>query len=142
MSAEADPPVFGDHLERIRLVVQLLVLSGESSIDKRAIAAILHPQMHSLAAPGVAPARSYENREQFLEYFPDAVGKGIQVRPDASEIKVLASGSVLAAGSLRVTTPAGTDTTPAWFVYTFREGLIDSLETYLDQGLAEESLRG
>ena len=141
MTAEADPPEFGDHLVRIQQVVRLLVLSGESPVDKLAMTTILHPEMHSLAAPGIAPARSYENRTQFLEYFPDAVGRGFQVRPDASEIRVLPSGAVWAAGGLCVTTPAGADTTPAWFIYTFREGLIDSLETYLDRDLAEQSLQ-
>ena len=35
--------------------------------------------------------------------------------------------------------PNGVDEIPAWFVYTFRDGLIASLENHLDRELAEHA---
>jgi ketosteroid isomerase-like protein len=127
---------FGTGLGRIRMVVELLHLSGEPDIE--GITALLHPQMHMLAAPGVAPVRSYESREEFLQYFSDAAAHEIVIRPDVHEIRISPTGAILAAGRLQI---AGrvVDETDAWFVYTFRDGKIASLETYLDRAMAEDA---
>ncbi len=128
---------FGDALRRIRLVVDLLCLSSESAVE--AIAPLLHPQMRVLAAPGIAPARGYQSREEFLGYFADAEAHGVLVQPDACKIRVSPSGRVLVAGRLRIAGPMGVEETPAWFVYSFRDGLIATLENYLDRAPAEDA---
>jgi hypothetical protein len=137
MTADLGDIPFGTGLRRIRMVVDLLRLSGEEAVD--AIAPLVHPQMRVLAAPGIAPAGGYESREEFLGYFGEASARGILIQPDASEILVSPSGAVLVTGSLRIAGPDGIDEVPSWFVYTFREGLIGSLETYLDREMAEKA---
>ena len=47
--------------------------------------------------------------------------------------------AVLVAGALRITGATGVDEIPAWFVYTFRDGLIASLENHLDREIAEHA---
>ena len=128
---------FGRDLRQIKLVVELLVLSGQEAVAE--LAPLLHPEMRVLAAPGVAPVRSYQTREEFLAYFADAKAHGVLIEPDASEIRVGASGAVLVAGALRMSGATGVDEIPAWFVYTFRDGLIASLENHLDRGMAEDA---
>jgi hypothetical protein len=119
------------------MVVQLLKLSAIEAEDD--IAPLLHPEMRTYAAPGVAPAGPYETREDFLEYFAQARASGVLVEPDACDIRISPSGAVLAAGSLRLTSSGTVETTPAWFVYTFRDGLIDSLESHLEGDLARKA---
>jgi hypothetical protein len=137
MSAEHGDLKFGAKLHRIGLVVDLLRHSAEEAVE--AIAPLLHPEMRVVAAPGVAPARQYQTREDFLAYFADARLNKVLVEPDACEIHVTHSGSVLVTGSLRMTSPAGVSEIPAWYVYTFRDGLIASLENHLTSELAYES---
>jgi hypothetical protein len=137
MTAERRDIPFGTNLRRIRMVVDLLRLSGEEAVDE--IAPLIHPQMRMLAAPGIAPASRYESREDFLGYFGEASANGILIQPDASQIRVTPSGSVLVTGNLRIAGPDGVDEVAAWFVYTFRDGLIGSLETYLDDEMAEKA---
>jgi ketosteroid isomerase-like protein len=130
-------PGFGRGLQQIAMVVDLLRLSATESVN--AIAPLLHAHMRVLAAPGVAPSRPYRTREDFLDYFADARKNGVLIQPDVRELRLCPTGAVLAVGSLRMTTRAGVDETAAWFVYTFRDGLIASLETYLDPELAERA---
>ena len=134
-NAEEHDERFGRGLRRIAMVVELLTLSGKEAVAQ--IAPLVHAQLRVLPAPGVAPARSYETREEFLDYFAEAKAHGIRIEPDASEIRVSPLGAVLVAGALRVTSPGGVNVTPAWFVYTFRDGLIASLGNYLDREMAE-----
>lgn len=135
MSARDRDAGFGSGLRDIAKVVELLTLSGQEAVDR--IAPLIHPQMEMLPAPGVAPVRSYRTREDFLAYFAEAKSHGVLVEPDASAIRVTPSGAVLVTGALRITGPGGVDTTPAWFVYGFRDGLIASLASYLDPDMAE-----
>jgi len=137
MSPDQADPEFGCELHHIGLVVDLLRLSGEEAVE--AIVPLLHPQMRVLAAPGIAPARPYQTREDFLDYFSDARAQGVLIEPDAQEVRASRSGAVMVAGRLRMTTSDSVDETPAWFVYTFRDRLISSLETYLDGDMAEEA---
>ena len=137
MTADHNDTKFGLGLRHIGLVVDLMRLSGQEAVAE--ITPLLHPEMRTLAAPGVAPARPYETREDFLDYFSEARANGVLVEPDARELRLAASGAVVVTGSIRMTSSAGVDETPAWFVYTFRDGLIASLETYLDAELAEEA---
>jgi ketosteroid isomerase-like protein len=128
---------FGSALQHIGLVVDLLRFSADEAVEE--IAPLLHPQMQVLAAPGVAPARLYQTREDFLAYFADARAHDVLVEPDAREIRITPSGAVVVTGSVRMTTLDSIDETPAWFVYTFRDQLIASLETYLDGKMAAEA---
>jgi hypothetical protein len=137
MSAEVETEKFGTGLRRIQMVVELLCLAGDEVVDL--ISPLIHPEMQMLPAPGVAPARSYTNRQEFLAYFSDARRNGVRVKPEAREIRVTQSGAVLVSGSLRMAGPDGEDEIPAWFVYTFRDGLIATLENHLDRGMAEEA---
>ncbi|MEA2496626.1 MAG: hypothetical protein QOJ29_4537 [Thermoleophilaceae bacterium] len=137
MSANQNDAKFGSGLRHIGMVVDLLRLSGQEAVA--AIAPLVHPEMRMLAAPGVAPARDYQTREEFLDYFSEARANGVLVEPDACELRVAASGAVVVTGSLRMTSRGGEDEIPAWFVYTFRDGLIASLETYLDAEMAQEA---
>ena len=128
---------FGRDLRQIRMVVELLALSGQEAVAE--LTPLLHPEMRVLAAPGVVPARSYQTREEFLAYFADAKAHGVLIEPDASEIRVGPAGAVLVAGALRMSGPNGVDEIPAWYVYTFREGLIATLENHLDREIAEHA---
>ena len=129
---------FGTRLREIGMVVDLLRLSATEAIDD--IAPLLHPEMRVLAAPGIAPARRYQTREDFLEYFSEARRNGILIEPDAHEIRFGATGALMVTGSVRMTNHGGgTDETPIWFVYTFRDGLIASLENHLDPTMAAEA---
>lgn len=130
-------PVFGESLERIGQVVELLQLSAVGAAEE--IAPLIHPRMRMLAAPGIAPAGSYETREDFLQYFAEAQAEGVLVEPDADEIRINSVGAITVTGRLRVHTAQGVDETPAWFVYTFRDRLIASLETHLDAEIAAEA---
>jgi hypothetical protein len=47
---------FGRDLRQIKMVVELLALSGQEAVAE--LAPLLHPEMRVLAAPGVAPVRS------------------------------------------------------------------------------------
>lgn len=129
---------FGSGLRQIAMVVELLQHSGAENVD--ALAPLLHPQMRMLAAPGVAPMRRYQTSEDFLRYFSEARANGVLVQPDVRELRVHPSGAVMAVGSLRMTSRGSVDETPAWFVYTFRDGLIASLETHLSAELAANAV--
>jgi ketosteroid isomerase-like protein len=137
MGAGVRPEKFGTGLDQIQMVVELLCLARNEVVDL--IPPLLHPEMQVLPAPGVAPARSYTNRQEFLAYFSDARTNGVRVEPEVREIRVTATGAVLVCGSLRMDGPDGEDEIPAWFVYTFRDGLIATLENHLDRAMAEEA---
>lgn len=138
MSTVELDPSFGAALQRMGMVIDLLRFSAEEAVGD--IAPLLHPEMRVLPAPGIAPARPYETREDFLAYFTEARAQGVFVEPDAREIRVTAEGGVLVAGSVRVTgAPGGTAEAPAWFLYTFRDGLIASLENYMDGDMAAQA---
>ena len=137
MSPEHQSRPFGADLHHIGLVVDLLRLSANEAVEE--IASLLHPQMRVLAAPGLAPSRAYETREDFIDYFSEAQSQGVLIQPDAHEIRT-GGPSVIVAGHVRITTADSIDETPAWFVYTFRDDLIDSLSTFLDAELAEEAV--
>ena len=126
---------FGTGLAQVGMVLDLLRFSADEAVDD--IAPLLHPEMRVLAAPGVAPSRPYETRTDFLEYFAEARRNGVLVEPDVREVRFGPTGAIVVSGSLRMTTRAGEAETPAWFVYTFRDGLIASLETHLDAALAD-----
>ena len=128
---------FGAALREIGMVVDLLRLSATEAVEE--IAPLIHPQMQVVAAPGVAPTRPYETREHFLEYFSEARANGVLVQPDAFQVGFACSGAVVVAGSVRMRTRGGDAETPAWFVYTFRDGLIASLETHLSAEMAEQA---
>ena len=128
---------FGRDLRQIKMVVELLALSGQEAVAE--LTPLLHPEMRVLPAPGVAPVRSYQTRGEFLAYFADARAHGMLIEPDASEILVSPTGAVFVAGALRMSGPNGVDEIPAWFVYTFRDGLIASLENHLDREMAEHA---
>jgi len=128
---------FGDSLHHIGLAVDLQRLSAIGDID--AIKPLLHPEMRTRAAPGVAPQRPYENREDFLAYFTEAQANDVLIEPDAHEIRITPSGALLITGHLRITTPGHEEVTPAWFVYTFRDRQIVSLETHLNRNMAYEA---
>ena len=57
-------------------------------------------------------------------------------RRDAAEIRVSPPGGGLATGRLRMTTASQEDETPAWFVYTFRDRQIASIEAHLNREMA------
>lgn len=137
MNTDQRDAAFGRDLRQIKMVVEWLALSGQEAVAE--LAPLLHPEMRVLAAPGVAPVRSYQTREEFLAYFDDAKAHGVLIEPDASEIRVGPSGAVLVAGALRMSGPNGVDEIPAWFVYTFRDGLIASLENHLDREIAQHA---
>jgi ketosteroid isomerase-like protein len=137
MSVQYADEAFGNGLRRIRMVVEFLRLSGAESVEE--IASLAHPEITVLAVPGIAPGWGYQGREEFLGYFAEARAHGVFVEPDAREIEVGPSGSVLVVGGMRVSSPGGVEETPAWFVYTFRDGLIASVGTYLDREKAEAS---
>ena len=128
---------FGAGLRQIGMVVDLMRLSAAENLDE--IAPLIHPEMRMLAAPGVAPMRAYETREDFLEYFAEARKNGVAVLPDAHEVRFAPSGAVVVTGSLRISSRGGDADTPAWFVYTFRDGLIASLEAHLSAEMAEQA---
>jgi ketosteroid isomerase-like protein len=128
---------FGAGLRQIGMVVDLLRLSATEAVEE--IAQLIHPEMQVLAAPGVAPTRPYQTREHFLEYFSEARANGVLVQPDAYEVGFASSGAVVVAGSVRLRSRGGDTETPAWFVYTFRDGLIASLETYLSAEMAAQA---
>ncbi|MGK2932263.1 MAG: nuclear transport factor 2 family protein [Solirubrobacterales bacterium] len=130
---------FGDDLKAIELVVGLLTSARERSLDD--VARYIHPEMHTVGVPGLAPGRSHESREEFLETFTDSADQGVRVEPDVIQIRVLAPDLAMASGRVRVSGPAGTDVVPAWFVYTIRDGLIDSLSTFLSWGTAAEFIK-
>jgi hypothetical protein len=119
------------------MVVELLTLSGQEAVAE--LTPLLHPEMCVLAAPGVAPVRSYQTREEFPAYFADAKAHGVLIEPDASEILVSPTGAVLVTGALRMSGTTGADEIPAWFVCTFRDGLIASLENHLDREMAQHA---
>lgn len=135
MSTDGHDAAFGQGLRQIKMVADLLTLSGREAVDE--LTSLLHPELRVLPAPGVAPVRSYQSRDEFLAYFADARASGVRIEPDASEIRVSPSGAVLVGGALRMTGPSGADEIPAWFVYTFRNGLIATLENHLDREMAE-----
>jgi hypothetical protein len=126
---------FGTGLRRISLVVDLLRLVGQEAVGE--IAPLVHPEITVLGTPGLAPGGGYQGRDAFLGYFAEAKAHGLFIQPDVSALRVSPSGAVLATGSLRVAGPSGIDEVPAWFVYTFRDGLIASLATFLDCAQAE-----
>jgi ketosteroid isomerase-like protein len=139
MTAEelvVDP--FGTNLRRIQMVVELLCLGRDEAVH--AISPLLHPELQVLAAPGVAPARGYQSREEFLAYFADARAHGMKVEPDVAEICVAPSGAVLVTGRMQVEVQGEVDVIPAWFVYTFRDGLIARLENHLDHDMAKAAV--
>jgi ketosteroid isomerase-like protein len=137
MSIDRADPDFGEGLRHIGLVVDLQRLSAIDDVDS--MRPLLHPEMRTLAAPGVAPSRPYETREDFLGYFADARANGVLVEPDTHEIRLTPSGAIIASGHLRMTAAGESDVTPAWFVYTFRDRRIASLETYLDRPMAYDA---
>ena len=137
MNTDQHEAGFGRDLRQIKMVVELLALSGQEAVAE--LTPLLHPEMRVLAAPGVAPVRSYQTREEFIAYFADAKAHGLLIEPDASEIRVSPSGAVLVTGALRMTGKNGADEIPAWFVYTFRDGLIASLENHLDREIAAQA---
>ena len=137
MSTDRRDAAFGRDLRQIRMVVELLALSGQEAVAE--LAPLLHPSCASSPRPGVAPVRSYQTREEFLAYFADAKAHGVLIEPDASEIRVGPSGAVIVAGALRMSGTTGVDEIPAWFVYTFPDGLIASLENHLDREMAEHA---
>jgi hypothetical protein len=137
MNGDGRTPGFGRDLRQIRMVVELLALSGQEAVAD--LAPLLHPEMRVLAAPGVAPVRSYQTREEFIAYFADAKEHGVLIEPDASEVRLSPTGAVFVAGALRMSGPNGIDEIPAWFVYTFRDGLIASLENHLDREMAQHA---
>lgn len=139
MSTDDAAPAFGTGLRELGMVVDLLRHSAREAVDE--VAPLLHPELRVLAAPGVAPVRPYQTREDFLRYFAEARANGVLVEPDLRELHLMPSGAIMAVGSLRMTTSGGADETPAWFVYTFRDGLIASLEAHLSSDLAETAAR-
>ena len=46
------------------------------------------------------------------------------------------TGNVFATGELLSTVNGRTDGIPAWYVYRFRDGLVASIETYIDHDTA------
>jgi hypothetical protein len=139
MSVDHKNANFGIGLRHIGVVVDLLRLSATEAVEE--IAPLLHPEMRTLAAPGIAPARPYQTREDFLEYFSEARANGVLVEPDACEVRLCPSGAIVVAGSVRMTTRAGIAELPTWFVYTFRDGLVASLETHLTAEMADDAAR-
>ena len=130
-------PDFGTSLAQVGMVLDLLRLSAAEAVDD--IAPLLHPEMRVLAAPGIAPARPYETREDFLAYFAEARKNHVLVEPDLVEVRFGPTGAIVVSGSVRMTSRAGVVETPAWFVYTFRDGLIASLENHLSAEMAGEA---
>ena len=128
---------FGTSLEQVGMVLDLLRLAAAETVDE--IAPLLHPDMRVLAAPGIAPPGPYETREDFLAYFAEARRNRVLVEPDLREVRFGPTGAIVVSGSLRMTSPAGVVETPAWFVYTFRDGLIASLENHLSADMADEA---
>jgi len=49
---------------------------------------------------------------------------------------VTPTGNVFATGELLSTVNGRTDGIPAWYVYRFRDGLVASIETYIDHDTA------
>ena len=137
MSARDTQADFGTGLQQAGIVLDLLRFSADEAVD--ALAPLLHPDMQVLAAPGIAPARRYQTREDFFEYFSEARKNGVLVEPDLQELRLSPSGAIIVSGTVRMTSPAGIDETPAWFVYTFRDGLIASLENHLNAAMAEQA---
>lgn len=125
---------FGAGLAKIRMVVELLSLSGVGDVS--AIAPLLHPEMRVVAAPGIAPTQRLRTRDELLAFFAESRSRGLLISPDASRICLSRSGAVFVEGRICITSAAGADVVPAWFVYTIRDGLIASLETHLDRDLA------
>lgn len=139
--SDVDPvPVFGERLRNAHLVTSLMLASGRHEVDSAA--ALLHPDFRLVPIPGLAPARGYRSREEFLEYFAESERVGQLVEPDLSSLQVTPSGSILVEGRLRVTTAGEETFLDAWFVYTFRDGLIASLGNYLDAQTAEAAAAG
>ena len=128
---------FGTGLAQVGMVLDLLRFSAHEAVDD--IAPLLHPEMRVLAAPGIAPSHPYETREDFLEYFAEARRNGVLIEPDLREVRFSPTGAIVVSGSLRMTSRAVTAETPAWFVYTFRDGLILSLENHLSADMADEA---
>ena len=106
MSPQPPSGAFGTHLHHIGLVVDLLRLSANEAVEE--MVSLLHPQMRVLAAPGLAPSRAYETREDFIEYFSEAQSQGFLIQPDAHEIRAGGPG-VIVAGHLRITTADSID---------------------------------
>lgn len=138
MNADGGTPDFGDGLRHIRTVVNFLQpLDEKNAMDT--IMPLLHPEVKILGAPGIGPARGYESRADFARYFADVQEQGVWIRTDAHRIEVMPSGAILVSATLRITGRAGTDTTPAWFVFKFSLESIILIETHLDEKIAQES---
>ena len=56
MSIDQRDAGFGRDLRQIRMVVELLALSGQEAVAE--LAPLLHPELRVLVSPGVAPVRS------------------------------------------------------------------------------------
>ena len=128
---------FGTGLAQVGMVLDLLRFSAHEAVDD--IAPLLHPEMRVLPAPGIAPSHPYETREDFLGYFAEARRNGVLVEPDVRDIRFGPTGALVVSGNLRMTSRAGAAETPAWFVYTFRDGLIVSLENHLSAAMADQA---
>ena len=72
-----------------------------------------------------------------MDYLRSTETMGLLMESDAYEINACLSGKVLVAGALRLTSGQKTSETSIFYVYTFRDGLISRLETYLDRESAE-----
>ena len=135
MTDQAAP--FGAGLSHARLVTGLLHCSGQENVE--GVAEVLHPDFRVVAIPGLAPARGYRSRDEFLEYFEEAKRAGQLIQPDLRSLRALDNGAILVEGALCVTGENASEIVDAWFVYTFRDGLIASLGNYLDPLSAEEA---
>lgn len=129
---------FGEGLRNAQMVTSLLLASGRADVD--AVAVLLHPDFRVIAIPGLAPARGYQSRDEFLGYFDQSASVGQHIEPDLVSLEVRPNGSIVVEGRLRVLTAGEETHTDAWFVYTFRDGLIASLGNYLDARSAEAAV--
>jgi len=132
---------FGEGLRRMRMALDLLQPPSEEHAAAL-IAPLLHPEIQVLGSPGIGPAHGYDGRDEFLKYFDDAAAHGVWIRSDATEVVIAPSGAMLITATLLISGHGLADTTPAWFVLTFRDGLIASLETHLSREMADESVAG
>lgn len=121
---------FGRALDNVKLVTELLYHSARE--DEDAIAPLLHEDFKVVSIPGIAPARGYQSRTEFLAFFGESRRTGQVVRPDVRSIEVLPNGAVLVQGRLLLVAGDMRHEMNSWFVYTFGDGVICSLGNYVD----------
>jgi ketosteroid isomerase-like protein len=131
---------FGEALQHLRLVVDLLRGSSAAEPDADAIAELLHPELDVLAIPGLAPGQGYRSREEFLEgYFGESRRIGQHIEVDVSRVRVSPTAAILVDGRLRISVGDNTELVDAWFVYRFRDGRISAFGNYLEPTAAERA---